>query len=692
MGKRRLDMTKTGGAAVRLGGVATALMGATLASAQIDVSVQSAIACDVRGRPYVPSLIDGSYFLKATLAVSGWSSPVKVRFELAGRVVERNSSTPAGGIATCIVRIPCPLDGSIPFEVTADPYRQISDANWSNNVKSGSFAPAPPLRGVIRYGRRRLDASQVLRISWGSGTADRLVSWLSQPTSETFQRVLAYTPPVNATTVSMAPFASPASRVERVGVPTGGASTSQSATIDASNVACNGALLRNVSWASLLSLPAGVQPFLQAESTVQSTHASINAFVLRHLPPDFRATRTPYDAARDLYQGVVNEVAYGSGPGTALDTLNQRTGDDTGMSRLYVAALRSIGIPARTVSGWCEPVFPNPGPKWHVWTEFFLPGHGWIPQDPSKADELSPGGQYAFYFGVMPMLNSRIAMTRGSTFTYEGLTTDNLHGGASWYWGSAAQDNQTFECALAPKPNGLLPGFAGQYADTKLAFWRMQNGRVVEWTPMGEPGVDYVIRALGDVDGDGQTDMIGQRKSNFDLAVWRMSGNRVLKWTYLGNPGRAVIKGAADFDGDGKDDLIGQYVDNNHVAVWYMDGPDVRAWKDLGDPGAVIHGAGDFNGDGKPDMLGRYANGDLALWFLDDARVIGWRRLGSPGANVKILGVADFDFDGKADVLGQYTQNRYLAIWYMNGQWVSEWKLFGDPGLVEIGAVGMFTK
>lgn len=100
----------------------------------------------------------------------------------------------------------------------------------------------------------------------------------------------------------------------------------------------------------------------------------------------------PYEQARMIHEWVSTEIV---GPGedgdTALSTLHKGRGGCGGHSFLFVAMLRSLGVPARNVSGlhtayqgqftsgsWQDRTLYT-----HNWSEFYLPNYGWIQSDTS---------------------------------------------------------------------------------------------------------------------------------------------------------------------------------------------------------------------------------------------------------------------------------------------------------------------
>jgi transglutaminase-like putative cysteine protease len=96
-----------------------------------------------------------------------------------------------------------------------------------------------------------------------------------------------------------------------------------------------------------------------------------------------------------LYEHIVNTVSYdkrgsGWGRGDALYACDVRKGNCTDYHSLYIAELRSLGIPARFISGFGIPEGVNHGEvSYHCWAQFYIDGKGWLPVDASQADTTS---------------------------------------------------------------------------------------------------------------------------------------------------------------------------------------------------------------------------------------------------------------------------------------------------------------
>ena len=108
---------------------------------------------------------------------------------------------------------------------------------------------------------------------------------------------------------------------------------------------------------------------------------------------------TPSDAAREICALVYREVKYVSGSTTvdafAAHSWTERTGVCQDMAHIAIGALRSVGIPARYVSGYLHPKLdPEIGEsakgESHAWVEWW--DDGWRGFDPTNDTE--PGDRH----------------------------------------------------------------------------------------------------------------------------------------------------------------------------------------------------------------------------------------------------------------------------------------------------------
>ena len=133
------------------------------------------------------------------------------------------------------------------------------------------------------------------------------------------------------------------------------------------------------------------------------------------------------EKARAVYDWVVENTTRdpnirGCGTGIVERTLAKRSGKCADLSSVYVALARNIGVPAREVFGLRlgRKAEQDITGGYHCWAEFYLPGTGWVPVDPSDVrkkmlidhlslDEVEDFRDY--YFGAVDAY--RIVLERG---------------------------------------------------------------------------------------------------------------------------------------------------------------------------------------------------------------------------------------------------------------------------------------
>ena len=242
-----------------------------------------------------------------------------------------------------------------------------------------------------------------------------------------------------------------------------------------------------------------------------------------------------------------------------------------------------------------------------------------------------------------------------------------------------------------------------QYKDTGAVYvWEMNGQSIKAGGFVGGfdgPGAKWQVKATGDFDGDGKSDILLQYADTGAVYVWRMGDNglTIKGGGFIGGdngPGaKWQVKATGDFDGDGRSDILLQYADTGAVYVWEMgdNGQTIKAGGFVGGfdgPGAKwqVKATGDFDGDGKSDILLQYADtGAVYIWEMDGLNIKAGGFVGgydSPGAKWQVKGAGDFDGDGKSDILLQYADTGACYIWEM-----------GDTGLTikSGGFVGGFN-
>ena len=131
----------------------------------------------------------------------------------------------------------------------------------------------------------------------------------------------------------------------------------------------------------------------------------------------FSPDRPFLEAVSALNSRIFNDFKYDPGFSTVAtplkDVMASRRGVCQDFAHLQVGCLRSMGIPAKYVSGYME-TLPPPGQEklvgadaTHAWIAYFSPEEGWIEFDPTN--DLRPGTQHIVtaegrdYYDVTPV-------------------------------------------------------------------------------------------------------------------------------------------------------------------------------------------------------------------------------------------------------------------------------------------------
>lgn len=145
------------------------------------------------------------------------------------------------------------------------------------------------------------------------------------------------------------------------------------------------------------------QSFTKADECVPSDDESVIALAKSITKNE----KNPYNIAAMTYNYMLKEFVVlnetRKGKASPLDLIRTKKGDAYDFAIIYTALLRANGIPALPDSGIL--IETDLHTRAHWWSEFFIPGFGWVPVDPA----LGAGLEYKtwqkdiepsqFYFG-----------------------------------------------------------------------------------------------------------------------------------------------------------------------------------------------------------------------------------------------------------------------------------------------------
>ena len=108
----------------------------------------------------------------------------------------------------------------------------------------------------------------------------------------------------------------------------------------------------------------------------------------------FKANRSVFDAAYELMQRIYTDFQFVSGftsIATPIDeVMKAKKGVCQDFAQIAIACIRSIGLPARYISGYIETLPPEGKEKLigadasHAWFSIFIPNFGWVDFDPTN--------------------------------------------------------------------------------------------------------------------------------------------------------------------------------------------------------------------------------------------------------------------------------------------------------------------
>jgi hypothetical protein len=233
--------------------------------------------------------------------------------------------------------------------------------------------------------------------------------------------------------------------------------------------------------------------------------------------------------------------------------------------------------------------------------------------------------------------------------------------------------------AVVVQPQGPAPDltppktnvFWRNTSSGEIAVWRMSGLTIASVGFPGSTSRDWVIKEVGDINGDGEDDILWQNSINGVVGIWLMKEGALHSSGFLGGvPVEWVIKGIGDIDGDGQADVIWRNSDSGMVTVWFLEGLSISSVGFLGSTPLVweIEHVGDINGDGKADLVWQNRmNGTVAVWLMNGLTItsVGFPASTSLDWEIQILG--DVNGDKRGDVIWRNKKSGMVSVWLMNG-------------------------
>lgn len=121
---------------------------------------------------------------------------------------------------------------------------------------------------------------------------------------------------------------------------------------------------------------------------------NISEEIKNYAKVSFQKERSLFEATNELMQRIFKEFKFDAGFSTVATPIDEvmkaKKGVCQDFAQVAIACLRSVGLPARYVSGYIE-TFPPPGKEKlfgtdasHAWFSVYIPDFGWIDFDPTN--------------------------------------------------------------------------------------------------------------------------------------------------------------------------------------------------------------------------------------------------------------------------------------------------------------------
>ena len=135
-----------------------------------------------------------------------------------------------------------------------------------------------------------------------------------------------------------------------------------------------------------------------ATTPITATSKEIHEYSLQSFTPGRSVLEAVSDLVRRIYQDFEFKPGFTTLATPLTEVMEQRKGVCQDFAHLGIACVRSVGLPARYVSGYIETIAPEGAEKLqgvdasHAWFAIFIPQSGWIDFDPTN--NLIPSDQH----------------------------------------------------------------------------------------------------------------------------------------------------------------------------------------------------------------------------------------------------------------------------------------------------------
>ncbi|NJM57699.1 MAG: hypothetical protein HC857_10020 [Synechococcales cyanobacterium RU_4_20] len=223
------------------------------------------------------------------------------------------------------------------------------------------------------------------------------------------------------------------------------------------------------------------------------------------------------------------------------------------------------------------------------------------------------------------------------------------------------------------------------------SVWFLENANPASRTAIANfslpsPYANWAIRGTGDFNGDGVEDWVIREQATGRNAIALLNpdalGNRTISFSSV-NPLEAQsadwsLRGVGDLDDDGQDDLVWNNTSTGQFSVWYMNAnrtkrQDLRFGPNIRDAKWQVETVGDFTGDDKADLVLRnLATGQNVIWEMNGVAPVRSIPLDNVSREWELTGSGDYNADQQTDLVWRNGSTGQNVVWAMNGTAIAQ--------------------
>jgi hypothetical protein len=176
----------------------------------------------------------------------------------------------------------------------------------------------------------------------------------------------------------------------------------------------------------------------------------------------------------------------------------------------------------------------------------------------------------------------------------------------------------------------------------------------------------------GDVDNDGQADVLWRNNVSGDNEIWLMRDTSMMVLSLPNQPVDWKLMSFRDWNNDGRADVLWHKFSTGETSIWTLSG-NGRGTVLAVDPAPAdmsLAGAADLNKDGRPDLIWHdRKTRAVEGWLMSGATPTATFTLPDAPKNAQLAGVGDLDADGDDDLvwLSSKDGKRVVRAWFVNG-------------------------